>query len=76
MSYGIDYLDINNQWCSNIHCFITKKEAKKYGVSHMESCNKTLGKRQIKEIKVVYRREVAEKGWIHGRLVSLYPMAF
>lgn len=83
MNYAIDIFR-NGVWSSNICVFTTRREATAYGKFHMQSCNAYFRERadlygpnaQIEKIRVVQTNEPADKGWLHGRLVNLYPMSF
>jgi hypothetical protein len=74
MSYRVDYQDPNGKWGTVIHRFTTKREAEAFAKSHMAGCNR-LGIRMT-ATKVVKDSDPPDMGWLHGRLVHLYPMNF
>lgn len=74
MSYRVDYKTADGKGGTVIHRFTTKREAEAFAKHHMESCNR-LGY-HMTEVTVVKDKDPPDMGWLHGRLVNLYPMNF
>ena len=73
MSYQVTYQH-NDAKGVVIHVFTTKREAEAFAKSHKQGCERLFG--GIMETQVIKSKEPPDMGWLHGRLVRLYPMEF
>lgn len=76
MSYRVDYETADGGRGTVIHRFTTKREATAFAKFHMDGCNRYRSGAAMTKVTVAKDRDPADKGWLHGRLVSIYPMNF
>ena len=77
MSYRVDYVLADNKKGTVIHRFTTKREAAAFAKWHMKACNHALREApKMTRVSVCHDKNPPDMGWLHGRLVHLYPMEF